>query len=122
MRDIAAMAARALTESIHRRQKYTLTGSEALDYDQVAAKFSAILHRTIRYTRPSVFTFVRRQLAQSQRFSYALLLTALYTITRFGNAKTVNSDVAEILGRAPISFDQFIEDYRLVWQQDKIAG
>lgn len=48
-------------------------------------------------------------------------MTALYTLTRFGNAKTVTRDVEMILGRLPISFDQFAEDYRMVWQQDPVA-
>ncbi len=121
VRDIAAVAAQALMDPAHTRKKYTLTGSEALDYDQVAAKFSAHLLRTIRYTHPSMFTFIRRQLAQGQRLDYALLMTALYTLTRFGNAKTVTLDVTQILGHPPIPFDEFIEDYQRVWQPQQIA-
>ncbi len=117
-RDIAAVAARVLTEAGHTNQKYTLTGDEALDYDQVASKLSATLHRTIRYTHPSIITFIRRQLALGQKLGYTLIMTALYTITRFGNAKTVTHDVEMLLGRPPISFDQFAEDYRSSWQPD----
>ncbi|MBA3872271.1 MAG: SDR family oxidoreductase [Anaerolineae bacterium] len=117
-RDIAAVAAWVLTEAGHTNQKYTLTGAEALDYDQVASKLSATLHRTIRYTHPSIITFIRRQLALGQKLSYTLIMTALYTITRFGNAKTVTQDVERLLGRPPIGFDQFAEDYRNSWQPD----
>lgn len=117
-RDIAAVAARVLTEAGHTNRKYTLTGAEALDYDQVASKLSATLQRTIRYTHPSIITFIRRQLALGQKLGYTLIMTALYTITRFGNAKTVTHDVEMLLGRPPISFDQFAEDYRSSWQPD----
>jgi len=120
-RDIAAVAAHALTELGYANKKYTLTGGEALDYEQVAAKLSSTLRRTIRYTHPSMISFIRRQLAQGQKLSYTLIMTALYTITRFGNAKTVTGDVAMILGRSPISFDQFAEDYRVSWQLDSAA-
>ncbi len=116
IRDIAAIVAQALTEARYVNQRYTLTGSEALDYDQVANKLSVTLHRTIRYIHPSIITFIRRQLAQGQKLSYTLIMVALYTITRFGNAKTVTEDVERLLGRPPISFDQFAKDYQNSWQ------
>lgn len=123
VRDIAAVAVRTLTEEGHANKKYTLTGAEALDYDQVAHKLSAALRRPIRYTNPSLIRFVGRQMAQGQRFAYTLIMAALYTITRFGNAKDVSQDVEMILGRSPILFDQFAEDYRTSWQaKDVHAG
>ncbi len=116
VRDIAAVAALILTESGHANQKYTLTGAEALDYEQVAGKLSTVLQRPIRYTKPSIVGFIRQQLAQGRALGYTLVMTALYTITRFGNAKEVTQDVETILARPPFSFDQFAEDYRAVWQ------
>jgi hypothetical protein len=41
----------------------------------------------------------------------------LYTITRFGNAKHVSADAEKLLGRKPIAFRQFAEDYAEVWQR-----
>lgn len=114
-RDIAAVACCTLTQAGHAGRAYTLTGSEALDYDEVAAKLSAELGRGIRYTNPSVVAFLRGQLRAGHKLGYALVVTALYTITRFGNAKEVTGDVAAILGREPISFEQFAQDYRANW-------
>jgi uncharacterized protein YbjT (DUF2867 family) len=116
VRDIATVAVCTLTEEGHMDKKYTLTGAEALDYDQVARKLSAALERPIRYTNPSIFTFIRGQMAQGQKLMFVLIMTALYTITRFGNAKEVTPDVQRILGRSPILFDQFAEDHRVYWQ------
>ncbi len=116
VRDIAAVAVRALTEDQHQKQKYTLTGSEALDYYQVASTLSSVLGHPIHYTHPSVFQFVRRQLSAGQKLSYALVVAGLYTLTRMGSAKTVTHDVESILKRPPISFDQFAQDYRECWQ------
>src|SRR5215211_3098346 len=48
-RDIAAVAARALTEDGHEGQTYTLTGPEALSYHDVAAKLSRATGREIKY-------------------------------------------------------------------------
>ncbi|MEO1209108.1 MAG: hypothetical protein AAFX78_06170 [Cyanobacteria bacterium J06638_20] len=47
MWDIAAVAVKALTEPIHVGKAYTLTGSEALTYDELAQELSAVLGRSI---------------------------------------------------------------------------
>jgi uncharacterized protein YbjT (DUF2867 family) len=114
-RDIAAVAARALTEDGHARRKYTLTGAEALGYDVVAAKLSAVLGRPIRYARPNVLAFVVRHLRAGKALPYVLVMALLYTLTRTGNAKDVTGEVERVLGRPPRSFDQFAHDYRAVW-------
>ncbi len=119
-RDIAAVAACALTEEGHANQCYTLTGSEALNYDEVAAKLSTSLGRAIRYTHPSVFGFIWRQLKAGQALPYTLVMTALYTITRLGNASTVTTDTEHVLGRMPIRFDQFALDYRRSWEPQSV--
>lgn len=115
-RDIGAVAAAALAETGHENRVYTLTGREALDYYQVAAIMSELLDRPISYTNPSPVRFFLRQIAGGSKPGYALVVTALYTITRFGHAETVTHDVAAVLGRTPIPFRQFVADYRAVWQ------
>ena len=49
VRDIAAVAVKALTEPNHGGQAYTLTGSEALTYDQIAGELSKVLGRSISH-------------------------------------------------------------------------
>jgi uncharacterized protein YbjT (DUF2867 family) len=115
VRDIAAVAVRALTESGHEHRIYTLTGSEALDYYAVAETMTDVLGRRIRYTNPSPIRFVGRQVASGRKLGYTLIMTMLYTITRLGNAKEVTGDVEQVLGRRPISFRQFVEDNRDCW-------
>jgi uncharacterized protein YbjT (DUF2867 family) len=121
-RDIAAVAARALSEDGHANQKYTLTGPDALDYHAVAQVLTRTLNRPIHYTRPSVFSFVRQQMAAGRPLMMTLVMTALYTITRFGNARQVTDDVAAILGRAPITFEQFAADHKAVWLLDEASS
>jgi uncharacterized protein YbjT (DUF2867 family) len=120
-RDIAAVAVESFTHAHHKHRAYTLTGSEALTYDQVAVALSAALERRIRYTRPSLLRFIRRQVARGHALTYTLVLAALYTITRLGNAATVTPQVEEILGRPPIRFAQFVDDYRQEWQRPVLA-
>jgi hypothetical protein len=47
---------------------------------------------------------------------YTLVVAGLYTLTRFGNAREVTRDVETVLGRPPITFDEFAQDYRACWQ------
>lgn len=116
VRDIAAVAARALTQDGHQGKKYTLTGYEALDYDQVASKLTGVLGRPIRYVNPFVLRFIGQHLADGDKLGYTLVLAALYTITRMGNAKTVTHDFETVMNRLPIAFDQFARDYSTCWQ------
>jgi uncharacterized protein YbjT (DUF2867 family) len=116
VRDIAAVAVLALTQASHEGQRYTITGAEALDYDAVAAKLSQVTGRSIRYTRPSILGFLRRQRAEGRPASMALVMAALYTITRLGNASQISDDVARLLGRPPISFDQFAREHAALWR------
>jgi len=120
-RDIVAVAACTLTEEGHGNQCYTLTGSEALNYDEVAAKLSASLGRTIHYSHPSPLGFIWRQLKAGRALPYTLVMTALYTITRLGNASTVTTDTEHVLGRMPIRFDQYALDYRRSWEPHSVT-
>jgi uncharacterized protein YbjT (DUF2867 family) len=115
VRDIAAVAVQALTQTDHANHIYTLTGQEALDYYEVAQKLSVVLQHPIRYTNPSLLRFVRQQLAAGQKLNYTLVVAGLYTLTRLGNARTITRDIAAVLGRDPITFDQFARDYRHCW-------
>lgn len=114
-RDVAAVATRALTQPESAQPTYTLTGSEALDYSQVATMLSTELGRTIRYNNPSLFTFIRRQRAAGHSWDFVFVMVGLYMATRFGGASTLTNDVAQVLGRPPILFEQFARDYRGAW-------
>ncbi len=115
VRDIGAAAAKVLTEAGHENRAYTLTGAEALDYDQVAAILTQALGTTIHYSNPSLLEFIRVQRGQGRAWPALLVMAALYTITRFGNAAEITADSAQLLGRAPISFEQYARDYRSAW-------
>ena len=49
VRDIAQVAVKALTEPNHEGKAYTLTGPEALTYDQLANELSKVLGRPISH-------------------------------------------------------------------------
>lgn len=114
-RDIAAVAARTLTEPGHISQAYPLTGAEALDYSAVAQIFTAVLGRTIVYRRPSIWRFVRAMRRRGLAWSFIGVMVGIYTTCRLGLADGVTPDTARLLGRPPITMRQFVEDYRECW-------
>jgi uncharacterized protein YbjT (DUF2867 family) len=115
-RDIAAVAARCLTEPGHVGKAYPLTGSEALTYYEVAEVFSRVLGREFRYTNPSRGEFKRIMAADGFPPDYAAVVANLYTVVRFHLSAGLTLDVERILGRKPITLEQFVQDHAACWQ------
>lgn len=113
-RDVGAVAARALTEPGHAGQAYALTGPELLSRGQVAEKIGAALGRPIGYRSCSDAEFhqlMRPYLPES----YIGLLLGLYADLRTSGGGPITDVVRQVLGRGPISFDQFARDFRDAW-------
>jgi uncharacterized protein YbjT (DUF2867 family) len=117
VRDIATVAALTLRGEDHINTIYELTGDEALGYAEVAARLSIVLSRPIAYNNPSLLRFIRHQRARGTRWPLVLVMAGIYTTARLGLAGRVTDDVRRVLGRDPISFRQFAEDYRAYWQR-----
>lgn len=111
-RDVGAVAARVLTEAGHDNKAYELTGAAALSYGEVARIFSEVLNQDVRYANPGLFAFYQRMRSRGLEPSFILVMTALYTVCRFGLAARVTPDTRELLGREPGGMAQFVEDYR----------
>jgi uncharacterized protein YbjT (DUF2867 family) len=109
-RDVAAVAAVALTEPGHADRTYPLTGPAALDFYQVARLLTEVLSRPVFYRAPStaryVLTLLRRGLAPRQ----VAVAAAIFTYIRAGLAATVTGDTAGVLGRPPVSLRRYVED------------
>lgn len=119
-RDIAAVAARALTEPGHTGRAYRLTGGAALSYAEAAAIFSAVLDRPIHYRNPSLLRFVRTMRQRGASWPFVLVTAAIYTTARLGLAGAVTPDTAALLGRPPITLREFVADHRTCWMQSAV--
>jgi uncharacterized protein YbjT (DUF2867 family) len=115
VRDIAAVAVRALIEDGHSSRAYTLTGSEALTYYKVAEIFTEVLGKSIRYANPSVLNFIFQMRARGLPMSYVLVMVGIYTTARLGLASGITSDTEQLLGHPPLTMRQYVEDYREFW-------
>ena len=118
VRDVAAVAALTLTRSGHARQAYELTGSAALTYDEVAITLSHVLGRHISYAHPNVVQFWARLHERQQPVALVLVMTVLYAAAALGQAGHLTGEVKRLLGRDPVLFLQFAQDYAGVWQRD----
>ena len=115
VRDIGAVAAVVLSEEGHAGKNYDLTGSERLDYWEVARVMSEVLGRRITYRNPNPLYFFIEAIRRGRPFAQALIMLLLYTATRFGMAEAVTHEVERLTGRKPISFRQYVQDYREMW-------
>jgi uncharacterized protein YbjT (DUF2867 family) len=95
----------------HQNTSYTITGSESLNYDQVAGILSGVLKREITYSRPSWIKFrhdMIQERGQDKRVVNVMMM--LYLMTRLGTASAVHDDYYKLTGCSPRTMLQFARD------------
>lgn len=112
VRDIAAVAAKALTEKGHENKIYDITGGAALTHYEVAEIFSKVLGRQIRFidvTPEQMEGAVRA--AGFPEWQVGGLVEDYAHYAR-GEAAAVSDVVNTVVKRPAISMEQFITDYK----------
>jgi uncharacterized protein YbjT (DUF2867 family) len=123
VRDVAAVAVKALTEDGYAGKAYSLTGPEALTNSEIARILSDELGREIRFVNLPPAKLREALLAAGVPEWNADALLDLQRLYREGKAAKVTREVEQILGRKPISFAQFFRDYRYAFEaREKAAG
>jgi uncharacterized protein YbjT (DUF2867 family) len=111
IRDIAAVAVQALTNNYHSKKTYTITGQEAISYEDAAKILSEQVSKNISYVNVSEEQTREGMKSMGMNEWFINSMMELYDITRMGYASQVSSAIEEITGRKPISFSQFARDY-----------
>ncbi|WP_448072618.1 NmrA family NAD(P)-binding protein [Georgenia yuyongxinii] len=122
--DVGAVAAAALLNPArHAGRAWTITGSEALTYAEVAEILTTELGRPIRYTHPGALRYARhaRRVLDMPR-GMVPVTTAIYTTARLGLAAGLTDDVRTVLGRDPVTFAQFAHRERAAWARQDQGG
>lgn len=114
--DVGAAAAQVLVEDGHSGRGYTLTGPEALTFEQVADVLSEVLGRRIRYRPPSVPAFIRSRMAEATPFGMALVMTALYSVQRAGGAAEVTEELPRLLGHPATDLRTYVARASSAWR------
>ncbi len=117
--DLAAVAAQAMLDpTAAAGQAWTLTGSEALTYGEVAGIMTAVLGRPIRYAQPGLVRYAlraRRELAMP--LGLVGMTSAVYTTARLGLAAGLTGEVARLLGRPPTTLTEFVRREHLAFER-----
>ena len=116
-RDIAAVAAIALTAPGHEGKRYVLTGPEALSYGDVARIIGKAVGRPMEYVAESLEE-ARERLVRAGAPTWMIESTlALAVYQRAGGPTAeISKTIEEVLGRPPRSFAQFVKDYASVFR------
>ena len=117
VRDIGAVAAQLLLEKGYPCKTFTLTGPAGLTHAQVAEILSTVSNKKISYTAKSdedTRLALRDCGWTEEGIEKFLLLFKGIQQGEFSNVQT--TDIANILGRAPISFQQYAEDHQEFWK------
>ncbi len=114
-RDVAAVAAAALTSSEHFRKAYTLTGPEALTHEQIAGIIEGASERDVDFEPCSDEEMLGWLIGSGWDPSVAGVVIALYQSVRGGVREAVTADVLSILGHSARTFEQFAEEHEDLW-------
>ncbi len=115
VRDIAAVAAAALTEDGHAGKTYNLTGPEPLTHSDMAKKLSQALDRKIEYIDVPPEAMKEALVGFGMPQWQADGLIEDYAHYRRGEASAIASGVKDATGLPPRSFDSFAQDYAVAF-------
>jgi uncharacterized protein YbjT (DUF2867 family) len=111
-RDVAAVAAHVLTTSGHEGKAYRLTGPESLSYEDVAAAYSRVLGRSVSWKEVTLEDARQSMLDAGLPDELASGFAEIMARYRDGGAThDVSPSVRQLLGREPLSFEQFVRDH-----------
>jgi len=116
-RDIAAVAAIALTAPGHEGKWYVLTGPEALSYGDVARIIGKAVGRPVEYVAESLEE-ARERLVRAGAPPWMIESTlALAAYQRAGGPTAeISKTIKEVLGRPPRNLTRFVQDYTSVFR------
>ena len=110
LRDIAAVIVAVLTQPGHENKAYTLSGPEALTFDEVASKISAAAGREVKYVDLPPEQLKSGMTAAGVPADYADKLLDLNRHYRENRMSGVTNDIKQVTGRDPIPFDRYARD------------
>lgn len=107
--DLARTAAAVLASSDTSSKTYTLTGTEALTNDEIAALASQIMGKAIQVVHVPDEGLLQGMIAAGVPEFVAPTYLSFDTNTRAGKLATVTSDIETLTGKAPITLKSFFE-------------
>jgi uncharacterized protein YbjT (DUF2867 family) len=111
--DVASAAARVLTSDGHEGRAYVLTGPQVLSYADLAETYTRVLGREVRWQEVSLEDARDSMLEAGMPEVLAVGFPEVMGGYRHGGVmRQVSPAVEELTGRAPRTFEQFLEENR----------
>ena len=112
--DIGRVAARVLTQAgtQHHGQAYTLTSATPLNFQQMADQLTIGLGTPITYVSPGPWRFYQSLRKDGRDSGLILVMLLLHMLPRFTATPPVTRAIADLTGRLPIEFAQFVAAHR----------
>jgi uncharacterized protein YbjT (DUF2867 family) len=114
-RDIAAVAVKALTEDGHNGKAYALTGNTAHHRNEVAKAISSATGKQIAYKSLTDEDFRVQAKAEQWPGDVMEIMSWLYGTVRSGWTEETTDTVKQLLGREPMSLEQYASDHKEDW-------
>jgi uncharacterized protein YbjT (DUF2867 family) len=111
VRDIAAVAVKALTEPGHDGKSYLLLGPELLNHREVAAILSAATGRDFVYEDVTPEAWRQKVLAAGMNEDVATQVAEIFANVKAGRSAISGGDLAPLLGRPGITLAAFARDH-----------
>lgn len=115
VRDIAAMAAHALTEAGHEHKIYDITGGEAVTHYEMADIFTRVLGKPVKFINVSPQQMEGAVRAAGFPEWQVGGLIEDYAHYARGEAAVVSNTVPAVTGHASIRFEQFVQDHKALF-------
>ena len=115
-RDIAAVAVEALVADGHAGQEYTVTGPEAITFDEAAAAIAEASGRPVERTHPSDDEFAALVVGGGYPEGYAQMLVGLMQPMKQGANAPVDPAVEQVTGRRARTVAEFARDHADDWR------
>jgi uncharacterized protein YbjT (DUF2867 family) len=115
-RDVAAVAVAALTSDDHVGKTYTITGPEALSFQEVAQKLAAASGKRVTYKDVPLAT-VRQELAATDIPAWLVEVRMEFAAAlRDGYAAAVTDTVQAVTGEPARTFDAFAREHTALFK------
>lgn len=109
LRDLAAGNVAVLTQDGHENKTYTLNGSEAASYRDIAATLSEIHGTTVPYLPVPVEEYLESYLQKDLPRPVAEFLTAWVAGVGLGSFSKSTDDLERLIGYRPTSYREFLQ-------------
>jgi NAD(P)H dehydrogenase (quinone) len=108
--ELAAATAALLTSEGHDNQEYTLSGSEAYSFQEIARELSALAGQPIAYKSIELAPYIAQKVAAGFPEVVANFFAQWGAATKHGMLAGTHDTVEQLLGRKPTSLREYLKE------------